>query len=63
MSEPRLEDMGDYNSLQGEKRKIVLSVILTGIIIGIFYLVAYNVFDNGDDSLNITESVKIIPLK
>ncbi len=63
MSEPRLEDIGDYNSLKGEKRKIVFSVIFTGIVIGIVYLVAYNIFDNRDDNLKITESVKIIPLR
>ena len=63
MSEPRLEDISDYNSLEGKKRKVVLSVIAAGIIIGIVYIIAYNIFDNKEDTLNIQESVKIIPLR
>jgi len=63
MNEPRLEDISDYNALKGEKRKMVLSVIGIGLVLGIAYLLAYNVFDNKADTLDVQESVKIIPLK
>ena len=33
--EPKLEDIGDYDTLKGEKKKIVWTVIIVGIIIGI----------------------------
>jgi len=61
MDEPRLEDIGDYNSLKGEKRKTVLWVIGIGLIIGSVYLLAYNVFDNKDDNLDINKSTVLIP--
>ncbi len=48
MSEPRLEDMGDYNTLAGEKRRIVWAVIIAGLIIGTIYYVARALFVPGD---------------
>ncbi|MEA3228241.1 MAG: hypothetical protein U9P38_04125 [Campylobacterota bacterium] len=63
MNEPRLEDISDYNLLKGEKKRIVYSVIIAGIFIGVLYLIAYNIFDNKEDNLEINESVKIIPLR
>ncbi len=62
MKEPRLEDIGDYDTLKGEKKKVVWIVVLVGIAMGILYSVAYSTFDN-DDTLEIKESVKIIPLR
>jgi len=48
MSEPRLEDMSDYNTLSGEKRRIVWAVILAGLIIGSIYLAARAYFVPAD---------------
>ena len=63
MSEPRLEDIGDYNTLKGEKKKVVWAVILTGLLIGVIYSIAYSVYDNEEDNIKVEESIKKIPLR
>jgi len=63
MSEPRLEDIGDYNSLKGEKKKIVWVVVLTGLLIGMIYMVAYNVYDNKADTIVTEESYEKVPMR
>ncbi len=44
MGEPRLEELGDYNTLKGEKRRIFWAVIIAGLIIGTVYLAARSYF-------------------
>ena len=63
MSEPRLEDIGDYNTLKGEKKKVVWAVILAGLLMGVIYSIAYSVYDNEGDEINVQESIKKIPLR
>jgi predicted negative regulator of RcsB-dependent stress response len=63
MSEPRLEDIEDYNTLKGEKKKIVLAVILAGVLMGVVYIFAYKVFDNKEDNLPVEQSINKIPMK
>ncbi|MBA3026896.1 MAG: hypothetical protein FP820_10920 [Sulfurimonas sp.] len=63
MSEPRLEDIEDYNTLEGEKKKIVLAVILAGLLMGVVYVFAYKVFDNKDENLTVEQSINKIPMK
>ncbi len=48
MSEPRLQDIGDYNTLKGEKKRIFWAVIIAGLIIGSIYLVARTYFVPAD---------------
>ncbi len=62
MNEPRLEDIGDYNELKGEKKKVVWIVVLVGLVIGILYSVAYSTFDN-DDTLEVKDSIKNMPVR
>lgn len=63
MSEPRLEDIGDYDTLKGEKKKIVWAVILAGLLIGVIYSIAYNVYDNKEDNIKVKESINEIPVR
>jgi predicted negative regulator of RcsB-dependent stress response len=63
MSEPTLESIGDYNTLKGEKKRVVWAVIIAGLIIGVMYVVAYNVFDNAQDNINVEHSIKSVPVK
>ena len=63
MSEPRLEDIGDYNTLKGEKKKVVWAVILAGLLMGVIYSIAYSVYDNEGDEINVQESIKKIPIR
>lgn len=63
MSEPRLEDIDDYDTLKGEKRRVVIAVILTGLLLGVIYLVVNSVFDNDTDRVVIEKTLKKVPLK
>ena len=63
MAEPRLEDIEDYNTLKGSKRKVVLGVIAVGILIGVVYSFAYNKYDNADDNIKVEKSFSKIPMK
>ena len=63
MSEPRLEDIGDYNTLKGEKKKVVWAVVLAGLLMGVIYTIAYSIYDNKEDNIKVEESIKKIPLR
>jgi len=63
MSEPTLESIGDYNTLEGEKKRVVWSVIIAGLIIGTIYVVVSNIYSTPDDSIKVEQTIKKIPLK
>ena len=60
MSEPRLQDMGDYNTLQGEKKRIVWAVIAAGLIIGAVYLAA-RAYYVPDDMIKVNDPITKVP--
>ncbi len=63
MSEPRLEDIGDYNTLKGEKKRVVWAVILAGLVIGVIYNIAYHAYGTVDDKIETKDVIKEIPVK
>ena len=63
MGEPRLEDMSDYDTLQGKKKKVVLTVIFVGVLMGVVYVGVNYFFGNVKDNLNVSDSVKTVPYK
>lgn len=63
MGEPTLENIEDYDTLKGEKRKIVWAVIIAGLIIGAIYVVAGKVYATPEDSIKTEDSIKNIPVK
>lgn len=63
MSEPRLEDIEDYNTLKGQKRRVVLAIVLASLIIGTIYVVASSVYGSADDSIKTQNNIKNIPIK
>ena len=63
MSEPRLEDIGDYDTLKGEKKKVVWTVIVGALLVGVLYVVAYSYYDKSDDSIKVEETINTIPVK
>ncbi|WP_345993829.1 hypothetical protein [Sulfurimonas sp. HSL-1716] len=63
MSEPNLEDISDYDSLKGHKKRVVWSVILIGLIIGIIYVLSYDYLVNVTDSIHIEKNIGTIPVK
>ncbi len=62
MSEPTLESISDYDTLQGEKKKVVWAVILAGLLMGVIYTIVYT-NDTVDDVIKVEESIKIMPVK
>ncbi len=62
MSEPRLEDIGDYNTLKGEKKRIVWAVIIAGLLLGVIYMIAYNVYNDKGDVISVKDKITIVPL-
>jgi len=60
--EPRLEDIGDYDTLKGEKKKIVWSVIIVGILIGVAFAIAYKVFNDKGDAIPIKDTIGVVPM-
>jgi len=63
MSEPELKDIGDYNTLKGEKKRVVWAVIIAGIIISVTYVIGFYSFGKVDDSIKINDPIKNIPIK
>jgi len=63
MSEPRLEDIGDYSTLKGEKKKVVWAVILAGLLMGIIYTIASSVYDNKEENIKVEDSITKVPLR
>lgn len=61
MSEPRLEDIEDYTTLKGEKKKVVIAVIFAGLIMGLVYTIASSVYDNRENTIEIKESIDKLP--
>jgi len=61
MSEPELRDIEDYDTLKGEKKKIVWIVIAVGLLIGVAFLVASKVYNASDDSIKVKDSITIVP--
>ncbi|WP_457747339.1 hypothetical protein [Sulfurimonas sp.] len=62
MSEPTLESIGDYNTLKGEKKRIVWAVIIAGIIIGVIYSISYKVFDDSEESIKTQDEIIVVPM-
>ena len=62
MTEPRLEDISDYNTLKGEKKRIVWAVIIAGLFLGAIYMMAYNIYDDKGDAILVKDEITIVPL-
>jgi hypothetical protein len=61
--EPRLETIGDYNSLQGEKKRVVWAVVITGLLIGSIYVVANKIYGDADDTIKVEKTIATVPVE
>ncbi len=61
MSEPTLNDIEDYNTLKGEKKRVVWAVILAGLLIGVIYVIATSVYNNKGDNIAIDDPITAVP--
>jgi hypothetical protein len=62
MNEPTLSSIEDYDTLEGEKKKIVWAVIIAGLIIGSIYASAKSIYGTVDDEIK-TEKIGYLPVK
>jgi hypothetical protein len=61
MGEPTLEDIEDYDNLKGQKKKVVWFVIIALLLMGVAYSIAYSVYDNKEDTIQIQENIDKLP--
>lgn len=62
-NEPTLSSLEDYDSLKGEKKRIVWIVIIAGLLIGAMIVGAKYYYGDVDDSLSVEESIGKVPVK
>ena len=60
INEPTLESIEDYETLKGEKKYVVWSVIVVGLLLGAVY-VYLNDTTQVDDSIKIEDTIKNVP--
>ncbi len=63
MAEPTLENIDDYNNLKGEKKRVVWAVVLSGLLIGVIYTVAYKAYAHPEDQIKVKETINSIPVE
>jgi len=61
-TEPELRDMDDYNTLAGEKKKIVWTVIVIGLLIGAGFVLASRVYTDKGDVIKTNDPISVVPL-
>ena len=60
--EPSLENIGDYDGLKGEKRRVVWAVIVAGVLFGSIVGAVNYFYGTPSDSIK-TENVGKVPLR
>lgn len=62
-TEPTLRSIEDYDTLKGDKKKVVWIVILVGLLLGAVLAGAKIYYGNVSDSLPAGDSIAKVPLK
>lgn len=62
-NEPTLESIDDYNTLKGSKKRVVWTVILAGLMIGVILLVAKSYYGSVNDSIPVQDAIGKVPVK
>jgi hypothetical protein len=62
MSEPTLESIDDYNTLSGEKKKVVFAIVISSLIMGIVYTVATS-FLSHEEPTSTDKTYKKVPMR
>lgn len=63
ITEPSLETIEDYDTLKGDKKKVVTWVVVTGLIIGALYVLTSDILTDTNDYIPIQDPLKTIPMK
>jgi len=59
--EPTLQDIGDYDSLKGTKKKVVWGVVLSGIVLGVIIAGAEYFFGTPTDAIHVDQKIGKMP--
>lgn len=62
-AEPTLQGIEDYDTLKGDKKRVVWIIILVGLLLGALYAGAKVYYGNVSDSLPTSDSITKVPLK
>jgi hypothetical protein len=62
-NEPTLSSIEDYNTLKGEKKRIVWMVIVIGLMIGAVLVGAKYYYGDANDTISVEESIGKVPVK
>ncbi len=56
-NEPSLKAIDDYGTLKGSKKKVVWTVIIACLLIGVIYTVAKNYYGKSSDEIYVKEKI------
>lgn len=62
MSEPTLESIEDYDTLKGEKKKVIWAVVIASLIMGVIYTIASSYYE-GDKPISQDKTYKTVPMR
>jgi len=62
-TEPTLSSIEDYDTLKGSKKRIVWSVIISGLILGALFVGAKIYYGEADDSIHVQDAIGKMPVK
>ncbi|WP_295052048.1 hypothetical protein [Sulfuricurvum sp.] len=62
-NEPTLESIEDYNTLKGSKKRVVWTVIIAGLLVGIMFVAAKSYYGSVNDSIPLQDAIGKVPVK
>lgn len=62
-NEPTLNSIEDYNTLKGSKKRVVWTVILTGLMLGALFVGAKIYYGEADDTIHVQDTIGKVPVK
>ena len=62
MGEPTLESIEDYDTLKGEKKRVIWVVVIASLIMGIVYTIASNVYGK-EEPTSVDKIYKTVPMR
>jgi hypothetical protein len=63
MHEPTLEQIDDYHTLNGEKRRVVWAVVISCLLIGGIYASAKAIYGTVNDEAPTTQLIGQVPVR
>lgn len=62
-NEPTLSSIEDYDTLKGSKKRVVWTVIISGLIIGAIILAIKIYYGSVEDSIPVNDAIGKVPVK